>query len=122
VNAIAPLATANKYGLLTGLHADAPGDSPSALDAIYSAVNRKTYKGITLGPNERIDPYLALQGFTSNAAYGYHEEGFKGTISTGKVADFVVLDQNPLTVKPENIKDIKVLETIKRGKTVYVKS
>ncbi|MBR4945318.1 MAG: amidohydrolase family protein, partial [Peptococcaceae bacterium] len=61
----------------------------------------------------------ALKGITINAAYSYFEEDSKGSIKEGKRADLVVLDANPLKVDPMAIKDIKVLETIKDGVTVY---
>ena len=56
---------------------------------------------------------------TISAAYQYFEEDQKGSIREGKRADFVVLDQNPLTADPERIRDIRVLRTIKDGVTVY---
>ena len=55
----------------------------------------------------------------SSAAYQYFEEKTKGSLEPGKLADFVVLDKNPLKVAPVAIKDIKVVETIKEGETIY---
>jgi predicted amidohydrolase YtcJ len=78
-------------------------------------------RGALLGPDQRITPYQALQGFTTNAAYQYKEESNKGMIAQGMFADFVMLDRNPLKVKPEEIKDIQVLETIKQGKSLFTK-
>lgn len=72
-----------------------------------------------LGPNERITPLEALKAITINGAYQLQEENKKGSIKAGKLADFVILDQNPLTINPENLRSIKVLETIKEGNTVY---
>jgi len=117
---MAPLAAAQKYGVKTGLHNDSPGSGPNVFFTIWSAVNRKTYSGVALGPDQRIDPYLALQGVTSNAAYEYKEEAIKGTITAGKVADLIELDRNPLKVDPDSIKDVRVLQTIKGGKQLYV--
>ena len=63
--------------------------------------------------------YDALKAVTINAAYQYSEEESKGSIKEGKRADLVVLDKSPLEVDQMEIKDIKVLETIKDGKTIY---
>ncbi|HEB83051.1 MAG TPA: amidohydrolase, partial [Gammaproteobacteria bacterium] len=61
----------------------------------------------------------ALKASTINAAYQLKEEKIKGSIEPGKLADFVVLSDNPLNIDPMKLKDIKVLETIKEGQTVY---
>lgn len=119
---LSPLQSAATKGVMTAIHNDTPSSGPSAMFTIWSAVNRQTLSGKTLGPDQRVDPYLALQGFTSNAAYQYKEEKSKGKIAAGMLADLVELDRNPLKVKPDEIKDIQVLRTIKRGKTVYTKS
>jgi predicted amidohydrolase YtcJ len=92
---------------------------PDLITAVYAAVNRKTRSGMILGPNERITPLEALKAITINGAYQLQEENRKGSIKAGKLADFVILDQNPLTINPENLRSIKVLETIKEGNTVY---
>ena len=55
------------------------------------------------------------------SAYQHFEENEKGTLEVGKIADLVILTDNPLKVKPNDIKDIKVLETIKNGESIYVK-
>ena len=86
---------------------------------VWSAVNRISRNGVVIGADERITPYQALQAITSNVAYQYFEENQKGTITTGKLADLVILDKNPLKSDPMAIKDIKVTETIKEGKTIY---
>ncbi|MEY3480639.1 MAG: hypothetical protein RIQ71_1414 [Verrucomicrobiota bacterium] len=119
---LSPLQSAAAKGVLTAIHNDTPSSGPSAMFTIWSAVNRQTLSGKTLGPDQRVDTYLALQGFTSNAAYQYKEEKSKGKIAAGMLADLVELDRNPLKVKPDEIKDIQVLRTIKRGKTVYAKA
>ena len=114
-NNLNPLKSAHAKGVITALHNDTPSSGPSALFSVWSAVNRQTVSGNTLGPEQRVDPYLALKGFTSNAAYLYREESKKGTITAGKLADLVELDQNPLKVDPMSIKDIHVVQTIKAG-------
>ena len=62
---------------------------------------------------------MALKAHTLWSAYQHFEEKSKGSLEVGKLADFAVLDGNPLTVDPMKIADIKVIETIKEGKTVY---
>lgn len=79
---------------------------------IHSAVNHPN-------PNSRITPYEALEMYTINGAYAIFQEKEKGSLQIGKKADFVILDQNPLTVKPSNIKDIKVCSTFKNGKCLF---
>lgn len=114
-----PLASALKAGLNATLHCDCPSASPNVMEAIGTAVTRATVSGAILGPQERVSPYTALLGFTRNAAHYYREEATKGTIAVGKIADLVILDGNPITVAPEKIKDIQVVETIKRGEVIH---
>lgn len=92
---INPLATAQAEGVRIGIHNDSPSSGPNTLFSIWTSVNRKTFSGRTLGPQERIDPYLALQCFTTRAAYQYREETRKGMIVPGMLADLVELDRNP---------------------------
>ena len=82
-------------------------------------MNRRSKSGKSLGEAERITPYEALRGVTINAAYQYFEEEQKGSIKVGKKADFVLLDQNPLKVKPMKIREIQVLKTYKDGELLY---
>jgi len=116
---ISPLRTADKLGVKIGIHNDTPSSGPNALFSIWSAVNRKTFSGKTLGEDQRIDAYKALQGFTVNAAYQYNEETQKGTLAKGMLADLVQLDRNPLKVGSDDIKNIRVIQTIKHGKPLY---
>ena len=116
---LSPANSANTKGITLALHNDTPSSGPNVLFSVWSAVNRKTFSGAVLGPEQRITPYLALQGFTRNAAYQYKEELSKGSLTPGKLADLVVLDQNPLKVAPDDIKNIQVLKTIKGGVEVY---
>jgi hypothetical protein len=113
---LSPLRTADKLGVKVGIHNDTPSSGPNALFSIWSAVNRKTFSGQTLGEDQRIDAYKALQGFTINAAYQYNEETQKGTLAKGMLADLVQLDRNPLKVGSDDIKNIRVIQTIKHGK------
>ncbi|WP_114638242.1 amidohydrolase [Polynucleobacter necessarius] len=116
---LSPLKSASTKGVKIAIHNDTPSSGPNVLFSIWSAVNRKTVGGKILGPDQSIGPYLALQGFTINAAYQYKEEASKGSITAGKLADLVMLDQNPLKVNPNDLKNIRVTRTIKRGVEVY---
>ena len=116
---VSPVKEALDAGLVYNFHTDTPVVKPDLLHSVWSAVNRVTRKGQTIGEDLKIGVYDALKGITINAAYSYFEEDSKGSIREGKRADLVVLDANPLKVDPMAIKDIKVLETIKDGVTVY---
>lgn len=102
---------------------DAPvSPVPSILALVDAGVNRLSGSGQVVGPEETIPPYHALRAVTAMAAYQLKEETSKGTLEVGKLADLVILEKNPLKVETTTIKDIAVLETIKEGKTVYMKA
>ena len=118
---IDPSNTALKKGIVVTLHHDAPVAHWGMLPVISSAVNRMTSSGKLLGADEKITPYQALCAVTRDAAFQYSEENRKGTLKEGKLADFVILNQNPIKIDPMKILEIKVEETIKEGKTIYKK-
>lgn len=118
---ISPANSALKAGIIFTIHHDAPVTPPDLITAVYAAVNRKTRSGRILGPNERITTLQALKAITINAAYQLQEEKTKGSIKEGKLADFVILNQNPISIDPEKIRSIIVLETIKEGIPVYTR-
>jgi len=118
---ISPMKTAIAKGLHPTNHTDFNVVPIDQMFVLWSAVNRISRNGVSIGVNERISPYQALQAITCNVAYQYFEEDTKGSIKENKLADLVILDQNPLKVDPMKIKDIHVLETIKEGKTIYRK-
>ena len=120
-NNFSPLKSADKLGVRIGIHNDTPSSGPNPMFTVWSAVNRKTFSGKTLGADQRIDVYKALQGFTTSAAYQYKEESAKGALAKGMLADLVILDRNPLKAIPDDIKNIEVLHTIKHGKRLYSK-
>jgi predicted amidohydrolase YtcJ len=101
------------------IHTDSPVVLPHATRTIWSAVNRRTRSGFVLGKDQSLTPLEALKAMTLWSAYQHFEESSKGSIEVGKLADFAILSDNPLTVDPMTIKDITVLETIKEGKTIY---
>ena len=70
-------------------------------------------------PQEKITIEEAIQAYTLNTAYAAYEENIKGTISVGKLADFVVLSDNLLIMDADRIKDVKVLTTVVGGKVVH---
>lgn len=102
-------------------HQDSPVIMPDMLETVSIAVNRRTKDGVLLGDEERISVMEALKAVTINGAYQYFEEDKKGSIKEGKLADLVILGQNPLKVDEKEIGNIQILETIKEGKTIYKK-
>ena len=100
-------------------HQDSPVIEPNMLETVWCAVNRITKNGIILGEDERIKPLEALKAITINAAYQYFEENLKGSIKEDKLADLIILDSNPLKINKDDIRNIRVLETIKEGKTIF---
>ncbi|CAN5211740.1 amidohydrolase [soil metagenome] len=116
---ISPIKSALNKGIHVTSHTDAPVAFPNLMMVVWCTGNRVSRSGDVIGPNERLTPYEAMQCITSWPAYQFFEEGTKGTLKAGKLADFVILDQNPLKVDPMKLKDIKVMETIKEGKTIY---
>ncbi len=101
------------------LHNDTPITSPNPLTAVWCAVNRLTKSGIRLCVEQKCSVYEALKGITINVAKQYGEEKDKGTLEVGKLADMVVLDANPLTVDPLDIRNIRVNATVKNGRPLY---
>jgi predicted amidohydrolase YtcJ len=118
-NHISPAKDAMDRGLVINFHQDAPITKPNMLHSVWCAVNRISRAGNVIGEDQKIGVYDALKAVTINAAYQYSEEDSKGSIKEGKRADLVVLDKSPLAVDQMEIKDIKVLETIKDGKRIY---
>ena len=118
---ISPTASALKKQLIFTEHHDAPVVPPNSLMMLDAIVNRVTRSNYVLGADERVSPYMALKSMTDWAAYQYFEDQHKGTITQGKLADLVILDQNPLTVPSREIKNIQVLATYKEGNLIYQK-
>jgi hypothetical protein len=89
------------------------------LMAIQSMVTRKDYTGQVWGSSQRITVDEALKVCTVNGAYASFEENEKGTITAGKLADFVILAEDPHDVDPDRIKEIQVVQTVVGGRTVH---
>ena len=91
------------------------------LMAIQSMVTRKDMEGRVWGGNQKISVDEALKVGTINGAYASFEEDVKGSITIGKYADFVILEQDPHDVDPDRIKHIPVARTVVGGRTMYPK-
>lgn len=107
--------TALSLGVPFSMHCDASVTPINPLFNIWTAVNRVTASGKVLGPDERISVADALYAMTLGSAYLLRLEKEIGSITIGKMADFVVLDKDPYTVDPMEIKDIGVVTTISSG-------
>ena len=87
--------------------------------ALQSMVTRKDVRGRIWGPNQRVTVSEAMRICTVHGAYASFEEDSKGTLVAGKLADFVILDQDPHDVDPDSIKDIAIVRTVLGGQTTY---
>lgn len=116
---ISPTGWARDLGIIYTSHHDSPVALPNSMRVYSATVNRVSRTGHVLGPKQRVSALDGLKAQTLWAATQYKEEKNKGSLEVGKLADLVILSENPLIVKPETLADIKVLETIKEGQTVY---
>ena len=109
-------ATALGTGVPFAIHCDAPVTPISPLFTAWCAVNRLTASGRTLGEAEKISVADALRAITLGAAYTLKLDEELGSIDVGKRADFAILDDDPLTVAPEKLKDVPVWGTVLGGR------
>ncbi|MFK8049127.1 MAG: amidohydrolase [Halioglobus sp.] len=116
---LSPMKTAAGMGIHFTNHSDYMVTPLNPLFTMWSAVNRISRSGNIIGAGERISAEQALKSITLDGAWQYFEEDSKGSITVGKLADLVILDANPLTVEPMDIKNIKVVATYKEGKKIY---
>ena len=107
--------TAKRHGVHFAIHSDAPVTPLGPLFTAWCAVNRRTESGAVLGENECISVDDALYAITLGAAYTIRMDHLAGSIEPGKYADFAVLEQDPLSVAPETLKDIGVWGTVVGG-------
>ena len=101
------------------VHNDAPVVPPDMIRLLWSTTNRETRSGKVLGEEQKISTYAALEAITINAAYQHFEEDIKGSIEIGKMADLVVLSDNPLSMSPADLLSLKVVATYSRGKQIF---
>jgi len=112
---ISPVGYLIENDIVTCFHSDFFMAPVEPLTLMWVAINRKTIDGRTFGAELRVSAWEALKAVTINAAHHLNQEEHIGSIKVGKKADFVILDKNPLTVNPEEIKDIQVISTVFEG-------
>lgn len=117
---ISPIGWVLARGMRFTSHHDAPVALPSTIRVLDSTVNRTTRTGRVLGAEHRTDPTTALKSMTLWAAHQHFEEDRKGSIEPGKLADFVVLSDNPVTMPRAQLSALKVVQTIKEDKSLYI--
>jgi predicted amidohydrolase YtcJ len=118
---IDPAGSVQRMGIPFSLHSDASVTPVDPLLCMWTATARKTMSGRVLGEEERISIPQALHAVTLGAAYLLGQDDKKGSITPGKLADFTVLDRDPLAVmSPDELRSIKVLATVMGGKAFPV--
>lgn len=117
-SSLSPAATAAKNGLRFSLHADTPVTPANSLFLMWAASERETRSGLVLGAGERIERLEALKAVTIEAAWQAFQEDQIGSLEVGKLADFVVLNENPLTVP--DLRNMHVAETWIGGRRHYL--
>jgi predicted amidohydrolase YtcJ len=116
---ISPAASAIRRKMTFTAHHDAPVALADSIRILSASVSRKSRGGVVIGHEQKISMTEALKSLTLYAARQYGEEAKKGSLQVGKLADLVVLSANPLTIEEDRIMDLKVVETIKDGQSVF---
>ena len=116
---ISPTGWLMSRGMMFTSHHDAPVARPDSMRVLSATVTRRSRTGDIIGPRHRVPVATALKAMTIWAAHQHFEEATKGSIEVGKLADFVVLSDNPMSVNPEALATLKVVETIKEGASIY---
>lgn len=116
---ISPMKAARDRNLHFSNHTDFTVTPLDPMMTLWSAVTRESRSGKVIGPAQRVDVFTALKAITVDAAWQYREERSKGSLEAGKLADLVVLSENPLKVAPADLRSIKIVETLKEGRTVF---
>ena len=106
-----------KHGIPLSFHSDLPMGPSDPLYLAWCAVNRVTPSGRVAGPEQRISVEEALRGVTIEAAYSWQKENELGSIAPGKIANFTIVEEDPLAVAPMRLKDVAVWGTVFEGKT-----
>ena len=116
---ISPTRSTLERDMLFTVHNDAPIVPPDMIRLLWSSTNRITRSGRVLGEDQKISTYDALKAMTVNAAYQHFEEETKGTIEVGKLADLVVLSEDPLNMPSSSLLRLKVIATYSHGKEIF---
>jgi len=116
---ISPTGWVRQRGMMFGSHHDAPVAFPDSMRILSATVTRRTRSGDILGPDQRVDVMTALKAMTIWPAWQQFEENHKGSIEIGKLADFVILSDDPTAVNPDTLADLRVRVTIKEDKVIY---
>lgn len=114
-----PIGSAVRSGHRVSLHADSPMYPPEPFRLMRTAVTRRARGGEAIAPEEAITAEQALRAVTIDAAWHLFAEDRVGSLSPGKFADLTVVDANPLTINPDDLDRIEVLETWLSGKRAY---
>jgi predicted amidohydrolase YtcJ len=120
VQNISPTGWFTKRGLKFTTHHDAPVAFPDSMRVLAATVTRKARgSGNIIGPDQRVDVPTALKAMTLWPAWQHYEERSKGSLEVGKLADLIILSADPTAVPPETLDQLKVVETIKEGATIF---
>ena len=119
VDNISPTGWVRKRGMMFSTHHDAPVAFPNSMRVLDATVTRRSRSGDIIGPAQRVDVMTALKAMTIWPAYQHFEDDRKGSIEVGKLADFVLLSEDPTAIDPDILDTIKVLATIKEDVVVY---
>ncbi|WP_170461336.1 amidohydrolase [Ruegeria arenilitoris] len=116
---ISPTGWVTERGMMFGTHHDAPVAFPDSMRVLAATVTRRTRSGDILGPHQRVDVMTALKAMTIWPAWQHFEEDQKGSIEVGKLADFVILSDDPTAVDPETLAQLRVVTTIKENAVIF---
>lgn len=107
------------HGMRFGSYHDAPAAFPDSMRILDATVTGRTRSGNMLGPAHRVDVITAVKAMTSGPGWQRFEEDRKGSIETGKIADFVILSDDPTEVDLEMLDQLRIFQTLKDGETVF---
>ena len=119
---ISPTGWVRERGMMFSSHHDAPVAFPDSMRILDATVTRRSRSNDIIGPAQRVDVITGLKSLTIWPAYQHFEEDRKGSLEVGKLADLVILSDDPTAVDPETLDTIRIMETIKEGRTIYIAS